>query len=302
MKPSKKMNTLLRIKIYALCILLGAGLALSAQDSVKSEPMVAIKYYSAANGVPYLMIQSQLKHGKKYTPLPKQVVKVFLDGETPSDAVTKVYTDDEGKAKVVLQPELRDKWTGSDKHTFTAVLEANSVEDERTTALDITRAKVSIDTLNEEGVRSIKVSVFYYENKQLKPAKDVEMKVGIERLGSILSAGEEATYTTDSTGTVTVEFKRDSMPGDTLGRLVLAAKVEDNDTYGNLLAEETVAWGKPTKIDNSFFKQRTLWSTRFHTPFWLLFMAYSMVIGVWGTIVYLIFQIVKIKKVGEAAL
>ncbi len=137
-------------------------------------------------------------------------------------------------------------------------------------------------------------------NNEWVPAKDVEMKVGVERNGSILSAGDKETYTTDSTGIVSVEFKRDSLPGDIKGNFILAAKVEDNDQFGNLLVEKTVPWGVTLKPDQSFFNQRTLWSTRFKTPLWLLFMAYSIVIGVWGTIIYLALQIVKIKKLGVA--
>jgi len=41
-------------------------------------------------------------------------------------------------------------------------------------------------------------------------------------------------------------------------------------------------------------------SVLFRTPIGLLFVAYSIVIGVWGTIIYIILQIAKIKKMGKA--
>ena len=128
------------------------------------------------------------------------------------------------------------------------------------------------------------------------PVKDIEMKLRIKRMLGNLSVGDAETYTADSTGTASAEFKRDSMPGDQKGNLTLVARVEDNDKYGNLVVEKTVPWGVAVKQNKNFFDQRTLWSTRFRTPLWLLFMAYSIVIGVWGTIIYLIWQIVKIKK------
>jgi hypothetical protein len=128
------------------------------------------------------------------------------------------------------------------------------------------------------------------------------MKIGIQRLGGILSAGDEATYTTDSSGTVTVAVSKDSLPGDVKGNIILAASVEDNDVVGNLSIQEKVAWGVPAKYDNNFFNQRTLWSTRFNTPIWLLAIAYSIILSVWGTLVYLIFQLIKIKKLGKKQL
>ena len=55
------------------------------------------------------------------------------------------------------------------------------------------------------------------QSGQWIPVNGVEMKIGVERLGGILSAGDDETYTTDSTGTVTTEFKKDSLPGDQHG-------------------------------------------------------------------------------------
>ena len=164
-----------------------------------------------------------------------------------------------------------------------------------------TKTKITIDTLAGAETRTITVNVSALQNGEWMPAKDVEMKVGVARSGGILSAGDEETYTTDSSGTVNVELTKDSLPGDEKGNMVLVAKVEDNDQYGNLLVQKTVPWGVALKTDNSFFDQRTLWTTRFRAPVWLLFMAYSITIGVWGTIIYLVLQIIRIKRIGTAA-
>lgn len=288
-----------RISILFILWLLATGISISAQDSTVAavaEPSVNLRYFIDNNSIQYLLVQTRIKLGKKFQPLPEQVVKIFLDNNSPEDLITKVYTDENGKAKVIIPAALKDKWNNSPKHNFIGVLEATSLEDERTTTLETTKAKILIDTSNDEGIRSINVKVMFFENNEWMPASDVEMKVGVVRAASILSAGDEETYTTDSTGIAIAEFKKDSLPGDQQGNIVLVAKVEDNDLYGNLLVEKTVPWGIVVKPDTGFFDQRTLWSTRFRTPAWLLFMAYSIVISVWGTLIYLVFQIVKIKK------
>ena len=177
--------------------------------------------------------------------------------------------------------------------------EGTSKEEETTSEFTITKSKIIIDTTNEGGVRNITASVMKLENETWVPAADVEMKIGVVRMDkSILSAGDEATYTTDSTGIATVEFKKDSLPGDLKGNIVLAASVEDNDELGNLLIEKPVSWGVAVKEDKSFFAHRALWTNRSKTPYWLLIMAYSIAIGVWSTILYLIFQLIKLKKLG----
>jgi len=120
----------------------------------------------------------------------------------------------------------------------------------------------------------------------------------IKRLGGNLTVGDEPTYTTDSSGTVAAEFKRDSIPGDANGDIVLIANVEDNDNYGNLSVEKTAKWGAPLTYDSTF-NDRSLFGTRDKAPIWLLLMAYLIIGIVWGTLAYLVFQIFKIKKLGR---
>jgi hypothetical protein len=89
------------------------------------------------------------------------------------------------------------------------------------------------------------------------------------------------------------------MPGDEKGNLILVARVEDNDIYGNLVVEKPVPWGIKLKAGKNFW-HRTLWSTGNRAPVWLLFLALSIIIGVWGTLFYLVKQLLKIKKMGKA--
>jgi hypothetical protein len=268
------------------------------EDSVVAKELVKLKYYNDNNGVQFLILENSLKTGKKIEPLKNKVFQLYLDSNKTENSIATVTTDKYGKAKSFLPPSLKAAWAASPLHKFIAV--ATGKEEEIAAELEIIKSKIKIDTSIEEGTRRITVQVMKYENSEWVPANEVEMKVGIQRLGGILSAGDEETYTTDSSGTVSVELTKDSLPGDEKGNMVLVAKVEDNDQYGNLLVQKTVPWGVALKTDKSFFDQRTLWTTRFRTPLWLLFMAYSIVIGVWGTIIYLVLQIIRIKKIGTA--
>lgn len=292
MKQVQRISVFLILYFFTFCISVGA------QDSAAAEPSVTLSYFVNNNSLQYLVVLSRIKTGKKFHPLAQQVIQIYLDSNKAENLVQRTTTDEKGMAKVVIPPELKDKWKNSTQHTFIAVLEPATSRDTVTATIEITRSKIALDTSGTDGERTIHVTLFSSANDEWVPAKDVEMKVGVERSGGILSAGDEETYTTDSTGTVSVVYKKDSLPGDQHGNFVLVAKVEDNDQYGNLLVEKTVPWGVVSKPENNFFDQRTLWSTRLRTPVWLLFMAYSIIIVVWGTIIYLVLQIVKIKKFG----
>ncbi len=291
--------------ILKTSLLLGAlfatGIKIFAQDSTRPELLVNISYCMDNNKAVYLVVNTKTKLGKKFKPVPHLAVVLYLDSIAQNNLVTRVITDPDGRAKAILPPALKNAWDASSTHTFIGVAERSKDFEETQGETKITKSKISIDTLTEGETRSMIVKVLALKEGEWLPAKDVEMKAGISRMGGILPAGDEPTYTTDSTGSVTIELKKNNLPGDEKGNIILAAKVEDNDEYGNLLVEKQVLWGIPTSPDDSFFNQRTLWSTRFRTPFWLLFMAYSIVIGVWGTLFYLIGRLVKIKKLGVAA-
>lgn len=285
--PFQNKPTLL-LFVFAVSLLSGQ---LAAQEEGKK--IVKLHYVNSNNSVQYLLLESVLKKGKVLTPITHQSYKIYLDS-AGTNLISNLKTDETGKAKAFIPPSLKAVWDASSQHTFIVM----AGDEEVISDFVITKAKITLDTSNADGVRNITVSVLKKEDTKWVPAADVEMKVGIQRLGGILSAGEEDNYTTDSSGTVTVEFKRDKLPGDQNGNLLLVAKVEDNELFGSLIVEKKALWGVATKVDTAFFDQRTLWSTRFRTPYWLLFMAYSIIFGVWGTLIYLIRQVIKIKKLG----
>src|SRR5215204_5624725 len=294
----KKMNKyngtlLLLLMIFSFAI----SRASAQQDSVPAKELVKLRYFNDKNKIQYLVLENSQKKGKETKPLATKTFSLYLDSMNRVNFIGNVTTDKNGRAKSFLPPSLKSAWNASASHTFIAVPEGR---EESMSELEITKAKIQIDTASEDSTRNIIVQVSKYENDTWVPANEVEMRIGIKRLGGVLSAGDEESYTTDSTGTVTIELLKKNIPGDAKGNIVVAAKTEDNDLYGNLSVEKVVPWGIAVNPDTGFFEKRTLWSTRFRTPYWLLMMAYSIIIAVWGTLIYLILQIVKIKKIGIA--
>ena len=269
----------------------------SAQDKSPGQVVVKLQYFNNNNSVQYLILESMLKKNKVLTPRKNIKYELYLDSMSAGTLISKLQTDQKGKAKAFIPQNLKANWDADAQHTFIVM----AGDEEVISDYVVTKSKITIDTSTTDGIRNITVALMKWENDAWVPSPEVEMKVGILRNGgSILPAGDDETYTTDSTGMLAVELKKDSIPGDLKGNYVLAARVEDNEEFGNLLAEKTVPWGLVRVADNTFFNKRELWTTRFRTPFWLLAMAYSIVIGVWGTIIYLVIQLFKIKKMGVA--
>jgi hypothetical protein len=237
--------------------------------------------------------------GRKFEPVKGIKVNVYFNEAEAANLLGKVIMDVSGKGRIGFPPSFKNVWDSLSEFKFIALSDSSRGKEPLSSNITIKKAILTIDTTSEDGARTVTAQLKEKSGNDWIAVKDIDMKLGIKRLLGNLSVGDKETYTSDSSGISSAEFTKDSMPGDQRGNITLVAEVDDNDTYGNLATEKTVAWGTSIKPVQNFFDQRTLWTTRFRTPLWLLFVAYSIVIGVWGTIIYIVFQIVKIKKMGN---
>lgn len=298
------MKNMRKIKSQLLffCLVVASYSGAAQNDSTKPELSVNIHHLVINNSFQYLLVETKTKVNDKWQPLKRKVLQLYLDSSKPENLITKVMTDSNGKAKALIPPRLKPLWDAYPTHKFIAVTEGTFKEEETTTESEIARAKILIDTSSIDTTRTVNVHVMKFENDSWLPVKDVDVKIGVRRLGGDLKIGDEETYTTDSLGQVSGEFKLANLPGDAKGNLILIARVEDNDQLGSLSIDKTVPWGKiykPVGVSDFGFGHRSLWAARGKAPIWLMIMAYSIVAGVWGVIFYLIFRIVKISKLGK---
>jgi hypothetical protein len=269
-----------------------------AQDSAAAPaPILGIRYFLSESKLPYIEITIKKKEGKKFLPVTGIAVNVYYNEAAPNNLLGKTITSTNGAGRVVFPTSFKSTWDSVNEYKLLA--ESVPAKGEEALSADITikKAILVIDTLSADGVKTVTAQLKEKKGSEWVAVKNVEMKLGIKRLLSSLTVGDAETYTSDSTGFASAEFKRDSIPGDEKGNIILVAKVEDNDNYGNLVVEKEVPWGKPVQADTHFW-HRTLWSTGNRAPLWLLFLAISIIAGVWGTIIYLLGQMIKIKKLG----
>jgi hypothetical protein len=295
-----KRTALSKTTFCLLAILLAGSIRVLAQEeATKIDLTLNLRYFMYDNKIPYLSVQSKIKVKKKFQPVPGVAMSLYLDSVSADHLVAVVKTNEQGEATAPIPPSLKQIWDQSAKHKFTVVAPAGKDYEETTNDVEISKARITIDTTTDGDAKSVKITVTELKDNKWEPVKGVELKAGIQRLGGFMTMSKEDSYTTDSTGQIVAEFKRDSLPGDASGNLVLVAKVEDNDQYGNLVVEKSVPWGVSIKPNNDFNK-RTLFATRDKAPIWLLFMAYTITFSVWAVLVYLVGQLIKINKLGKA--
>jgi ribosomal protein L7Ae-like RNA K-turn-binding protein len=272
---------------------------IQAQDSAEVPPTIlSLRYFLPENKVPYIIVNTKKKVGRKFEPVKNLPVNVFYNEVAENNLLGKITTAENGEGRIAFPPSFKNKWDSLTEFKFVAESVPAKGEELLTAEITVKKAILVIDTLADAETRTVTAQLKEKVGNEWVAIKEIEMKLGIKRLLGNLTVGDAETYTSDSTGIASALFNKDSMPGDGKGNLILVARVEDNDNYGNLVVEKSVPWGKTVQADTHFW-HRTLWSTGGRAPVWLLFLALSIIIGVWGTLIYLVRQMFKVKKMGK---
>src|SRR5688572_30734453 len=242
----KLLKNKLRFVIFSLLVSSSAFSQETADSTAtKEEKPVAelvlnLRYFQPDNKIHFLQVSTQTKLERKFTPLAGMKGSIYLNDTSAGSLLGKMITDTRGLSRVYIPENFKSIWDSSATVTFIAVMDATAGFESKTTGLQVSKAKLSIDTSTDDETRSITVTVSEFKDSAWVPAKDVELKITVKRLLGNLPVGDEETYTTDSTGTLVAEFTRDSLPGNNKGELILEARIEDNEYYGNLFAEKSV--------------------------------------------------------------
>jgi hypothetical protein len=283
--------------IFKIIVLIAAFMPyfLMAQTVEKNTLVLGVKYYNDNNTAQHLVVSAKSKIDGKFQKIGNIAVKVFINNDSnKNNFIGAGITSERGEFILFIPPSAKTEWLKSATQNFLAISAANKLYDEARAETTITKAKIKIDTADGKIVNA---KLFIKVDTSWQPMAGVEMLLAVKRLDGNLNISETATYTSDSAGAISGEFKTDSLPGDQKGNLVLVANIIDNDVYGNIEAEMVVPWGKPLVFTTNY-NHRSLFARRGHSPIWLELLAYGIIVLVWAVIIYLGFQIRNIIKLG----
>ena len=146
-------------------------------------------------------------------------------------------------------------------------------------------AKVEVGSSVEEGKRMLVARV-------TRGGKNIEGAVVLfqaERLLGWLPLGRETTL---DDGTAAVPFPQ-GLPGGVRGELRIRAKVEAPADLASLSGEAVIAGAARLSQDREEFP-RALWAP--HAPVTLILTIFLFLGGVWGTYVYVFYQLWRVSK------
>jgi hypothetical protein len=127
-----------------------------------------------------------------------------------------------------------------------------------------------------------------------KPVIEVPVNLSVKRLFSNLPIGDAVA--TDSTGVATFEVPQD-IPSRN-GKLTIFANIVDDENYMNTEASGEVNWGTVVVSDNSNVGERSISGGRSEAPIYFIISSLLAIGLVWGTLLYAVLQVFKIKRLG----
>jgi len=153
-----------------------------------------------------------------------------------------------------------------------------------------TKTKLTVSSDNEAKKLKAKAE-FEDKDGSMKVLKGADVVFFVKRYFGNLPIGNAKT---DENGYAEIVFP-DDIAGDSTGNAEVIIKFKDTDAYGNTTVTKTVSWANPVHYENPLNK-RHMWGNRSSAPIWLLITYFSVVLGVWAVILWVIFQISRIKK------
>ncbi len=252
--------------------------------------------YNKIDSSSYVTLQVRTRDGRKYLPAEGVIVNLFLNEESKQGMMGNVITDEEGKGIYILPGKFYNAYDTLTEWNFIArILGDSNLEDQRK-YLKVKKAELQMDLIQEDSLHQVLVSLYEHTNGHLIPVPEIQIKIFVRRMFGLLPIDNGYAFTDDQ-GQVVVNYPN-NIPADTSGNVSIVAKVIDHDDFGNITIEQNMKWGDAVNVEDILSK-RTLWSTRSKAPFWLIVAANSVILGIWGVIIYLVYQLVRVNRIGK---
>lgn len=198
-------------------------------------------------------------------------------------------TNEEGEAVCALNPDIQLPKDEEGYIRFAVKFEGNKLFKAANKKLELIdlQLEISLKELDSIKIVTVKAEKILANNERVSVTEE-KIPIYVQRMFSQLKIGEIEI----EEGQGTFELP-DNIPGDTLGMITIIAKFEDHDDFAYISKSEQIAWGMVTS-HHEIYHPRSLWTQV--APVWMIVTLTVMLLGVWGHYIYVIFEMIKLKK------
>lgn len=293
-----KMNSIIKRIALAITITSFCGTTIAQDQSQakgKSEATIQLSYYKKADMSKTVVAIIKTKNNEgKFVFAKNARVNFYVMHDKEQQLLKNTNTDNKGQAIIVLQKDV--PLDDSLYFTIMAKIENDNLYENAEEQVHYKDANLSINLNPHDTARlvTVKVTEIGNDGKEI-PVKGAELKFCVQRLFGIMPASDDNTITTDEKGEASFAYPK-NIPGDTAGVITVAARMEDNEQFGNVENKAATSWGTILAIEKNPFP-RALWEPSAPLP--LIITISTLFGGVWFIYFFIFLQMRKIKKEGQ---
>jgi len=203
-----------------------------------------------------------------------------------------ITTNQDGEAIISMSytPVL---FSSTDRRVeFKAEFKGNDEYYETEVSLEIQDAilRMTPEIIDSVSTLSFQLTTWDEEGEEIG-VEDGEIYIFVPRLFGLLPTGDAWT---DEDGQDAVKFPTD-IPGGNLGELMIIAKIEDHESFGNLETSQMTSWGVPPSENEG--EVRALWSSK--PPLWMIVTFVILMSAVWLHYLYILIKLRQINTDGK---
>jgi molybdopterin-containing oxidoreductase family membrane subunit len=291
-KETVKTGTKVDIIAVALLLLISGLLAtgVKAQDSIKTKTVLSLEFLNR-NGTKILTGKLSAKKEGKYAPVEgMKLTFSYVSGEERK-TIGNEETGSNGKAMIEIPQEIMASGGNKGSYSFESSFEGSVNYKPSSASVDIKNASMKLNFFRKDTDKQVICKVWETgKNGDSIPVNDLKIQFYVPRTFSLLKVGEG----TLAAGATSIDFPV-TLPGDSAGMLTVVAKIEDNETYGNIEASGKINWGKP--LPPEIVVKRGLGDT--NAPLWMVYTLIVLLSLVWFHYMYVIFTVFRIRYLGK---
>lgn len=263
---------------------------LYAQEVEKNRVRLKLDYIKVMEGDAYLDISASAKIDKQNVDVFDITIKVFNEVNDEENHLGEVITNMNGESRFIIKDFKSLIPDSTQVYTLGISFKGNDLYKRASKSVSFRDAEITARIITKDSTNFVTATLKDISLDSL--LVDHSLDVQVQRLFSPLKIGEEFNNT-DENGTILVPVE-DDIPGVD-GVLTLEVVLNDSDDYGTVKALITAPIGVPI-VEESTYDQRTLWSPRDKTPISILVFANLLIFGIWGMLLYLMYNLFKISK------
>ncbi|MFH4963440.1 hypothetical protein V8G69_00425 [Gaetbulibacter sp. M235] len=261
-----------------------------AQKAKKDKIRLKAEYVKIMNAEIYFDIKATSKVDNQNIDVSNIELTLYNNVVDDQIELGKTKTNMNGESKFILKDINAIKPDSTNIYNIEISFDGNDAFSRVSKTISFKNANIEAKLITKDSINYITATLIDKSTDSV--VSDALLRVQVQRLFRPLRIGEEFN-STDETGTIIVPIE-EGIPGVD-GKLTFEVVLKDSDDFGTVKALVNAPIGVPI-VEESTFDERTMWSPRNKTPLFLLIFPNLIILGIWGIIIYLILNLIKLKK------